>query len=38
MTCPTCGAEVGIVVNDQCHECAEGQVAEWIDNLQPKGE
>lgn len=36
LTCPTCGSESKLLVNDQCPECADEETAELFERLQPE--
>lgn len=36
MTCPSCGTDAELLVDDQCDNCADGETAEVIERLQPK--
>ena len=35
--CPTCGAEADYLVCWQCENCADGEIATWIERLKPDG-
>jgi hypothetical protein len=34
--CPTCRSEVPLTVFEQCENCADGEIATWIERLRPK--
>lgn len=35
--CPTCRSEVGLTVCGECENCADGEIATWIERLEPDG-
>lgn len=35
LRCPTCDADVQIVVDDRCVECGDDEIAEWVERLRP---
>jgi|GEM_PF-2795622 len=37
MTCPTCGADVRIIVDEQCAGCGSERVVDAIERLRPGG-